>query len=246
MGLIIAIVLLTFKIAMTVLLMFLRRTNKLALDKLIKQDCLMFERSKESLEEYFLKPRDNNQIPNNDMKKNEAEQGNDEINTTRHLNDRDVNGGAIGPPGNLMLRENIDDLETIDAHTQENGARVQDIIVYNNFVEPYGIQTSKKEISHFENLLPITHVTMKDYDALTLQERLKYDKRTFLTYLKDCLCSRNVFISLFFKHSLVDPIYARVAKLVFNLSLILGINALMFTESLIESISLRTNKVIHI
>jgi len=51
---------------------------------------------------------------------------------------------------------------------------------------------------------------IKDYEELTLMERLKYDKRSFATYLKDLLLPDHNVLNIFYLNSLFVPRYNKI------------------------------------
>lgn len=78
-------------------------------------------------------------------------------------------------------------------------------------------------------------VTLKDYEELSPQQALIYDRRSFLALYIDLLLDDHILLCVFFKKSLIDPIWVRIIFLVFNLSIIFAMNALFFTDDLIEA-----------
>jgi hypothetical protein len=222
------------------------------LKDIIKQDCLLFDRTSTSLEEYF-----NTKIT-----------GNEDINTSRGLKDsKCVQRRFTNEP--FKFKENLKGLENVEeTEGEHNLEKVIEIKVANNNyvgkvdnVEQGVSQTFEKNKDKdkdkddsridFYNLLKATidenadsGITIRDYESLNLQEQLKYDKRIFSRYLKDNLVRHNQVISIICKVSIVDPTYIRITKLIFAFSLIFGTNALLFTDSHIEQIGENGSKVI--
>jgi hypothetical protein len=94
------------------------------------------------------------------------------------------------------------------------------------------------------NLDLMREITLKDYEILTLEEAFLYNNRTFIKYLLDGLVSKHQFVSLFTKFSLLDSIYCRIGCLILDISLIFGINAMLYTDYYIEQHAISESKVI--
>jgi hypothetical protein len=263
-GLLIACCLISFQIILTALLMFIRRNKKPILDKIIKQDCLTFDRKVHNLGEYFLGKATQAEVktdkPNQDII---ADPGAD-VNTTRQLKDeidtpkQNFAGVKIEPftpltSDRLVLRENVMAVHPLD-NLEGNTSQINNSKVYNNFCEVTNKENNQNEVN---NDIVITKqttdaelvanvcvkITMKDFEALTLQERFIYDSRSFVRYLLDNLVRNNLLISIFFKHSLAEPIYIRVAKLTLSFTLLFGTNAILFVDSYIEQRAFNPNEV---
>jgi hypothetical protein len=89
----------------------------------------------------------------------------------------------------------------------------------------------------------LKQITIKDYEFLSVEDSMKYNKRTFFKYLWDGLVHRHRLISIFSKHSIVDPFYLRLSRFMFDISLIFGLNAMTYSDSYIELRALSTDKV---
>jgi hypothetical protein len=160
------------------------------------------------------------------------EEGNKTIENVDHVD----SPGSVGSP----------DSESNDTGSKEDQSdSVQnDIKIHNNFVAIKNPDDNTKQEDVHNNSLKIdpeivkpdyTHrITMVDYETLNMSEMFVYDKRSFKKYLWDNCIRHNLLISIIFKHSLIDPIYIRIAKLVFCLSLMFGTNAMLFSDYYIE------------
>jgi hypothetical protein len=120
--------------------------------------------------------------------------------------------------------------------------KTNEINIHNNFVDE--VNTSRElqpTDNNFGNLNtttakpPVNNIIMRDYEDLTLEERLVYDNRTLVKYLWDNIARRHQLISIMVKNSVIDPIYIRTTKLIFSFALIFGFNAILFTDSYIEA-----------
>jgi hypothetical protein len=77
-------------------------------------------------------------------------------------------------------------------------------------------------------------ITIPDYEELPPDKILKLDKRTTLTYLKDLMILDHAILSLVFRKSLKDPLFIRVLQTVFSLSMQFAINAMLYTDNVID------------
>jgi hypothetical protein len=121
----------------------------------------------------------------------------------------------------LQLRENKDPIITD-----------REII---NISHNYNAPTTK-EIMHIDGVsLPSKKViTIPDYEELSPIELLKYDKRTTLHYLKDLMILDHPLLSLVFRKSLKDPMFMRILQMVFSFSMQFAINAMLYTDDVID------------
>jgi hypothetical protein len=90
----------------------------------------------------------------------------------------------------------------------------------------------------------LNQITIKDYEYLqTIKDCMKFNKRTFKSYLWDGLVYKHRLLSVIFKHSLIDPFYLRISKLIFDISLTFGLNAMTYSDYYIEIRALSRDKV---
>jgi hypothetical protein len=254
-GIIVAAIFSVAQISLTILLMVLRRNKKPLLEKIIKQDCLLFDRSRMSVDDYFYNPKayKRTQIQPIDLN----QQTRQDMNTSRHLN-MPTNNNGVGnnnnnqpsnSPNKLQLKDNGDGLDNFDAidktvdQPYDAQTNYNNVKIFNNFVGD-GVTTIAN--TNHVNRVYNPNVTMKDYESLTMFERIKYDKRTFGRYLWDTMMRRNIIISVILKHSISDPIYIRVAKAVLSFSLIFGLNAYLYDDYYIDTRAMSTNVIIYI
>jgi hypothetical protein len=220
------------QIALTVFLLFYNKTD---IEETIKQDCLIFDRKKVTQDEYFLKA-DKTTTQIEPLKVPE-----EDLNTSRNFKVENDETN-VNNPDVLKLKENINNSEniTIENKTAHNNNNNEAIL--NNYM---GLNPSQEVQTVTEtNKTKNTHqITMRDYESLTLNERLTYDNRTLFTYLKDIIVRYNLVVSLFYKNSIADPSYIRVAKLFFLANLIFTTNSILFTEDYIELRANNDNRV---
>lgn len=81
---------------------------------------------------------------------------------------------------------------------------------------------------------PNHQTTEKDYKSLQSGDYLIYDDRPFWRYFFSCLLDEHPLLSTFFKKSLLEPAFIRVLLLIFNISLTISLNALLFIDSYID------------
>jgi hypothetical protein len=76
-------------------------------------------------------------------------------------------------------------------------------------------------------------ISYEDYNCLT-PEDLIYDKRGYITILKQTLKIEHSVFSLFFKKSFFEPPFLMLIKFTFEINTQFAYNALLFTDSYIE------------
>jgi hypothetical protein len=123
----------------------------------------------------------------------------------------------------LQLKENRDFVAT----EREN-------ILINNAVSQ-NAETTKGDIN-INNLTPVSKglITIPDYEELLPRELLKFDKRTTFAYLKDLMILDHTILSLVFRKSLKDPLFIRVLQVVYSFSMQFAINAMLYTDGVID------------
>jgi hypothetical protein len=89
----------------------------------------------------------------------------------------------------------------------------------------------------------IKEPTNRDYESLNLKERMIYDKRTFKHFLIESIIEEHRIINIILESSILHPFYIKLNKLVFELSMGLAINALMYTADYIDTRATANDKV---
>lgn len=92
-------------------------------------------------------------------------------------------------------------------------------------------ETERGELHYLKSLLR----TDADLNLLPIRIRLKLDEDNFFVYIFNDFIQNQDFIGIFVGKSIFDPFYLRVLKLLFNLSIMFGLNAYFFTEDSIDS-----------
>jgi hypothetical protein len=213
----------------------------------------MFEPNKVTLDKYFFRGDNPLQLNKSEEQKNQAIEDEGDANTSRNLKTDNMDRRVTCEP--LTLKENLNRIDGVEHHPGgiEDNKIAPDVHIYNNnFVDRKNmtqeITIDNREV--YENELnpkrvPSTNyeITLMDYESLPFQDMLQYDTRSFSRYLLENLVRRTLVISIPLKHSYLDPVYIRIAKLTFATSLIFGLNA-MLVGSYIErqTISARVNK----
>jgi hypothetical protein len=221
------------QIALTVFLLFYNKTD---IEETIKQDCLIFDRKKSSPDEYFLKANKTN------AKIEPLKVPEEDLNTSRNFK-AENDEANINNPNVLKLKENINNSENITIENKTDLITANNEAILNNYIELNPSQEVQTVTETNKTKNTINQVTMRDYESLILNERLTYDNRALFTYLKDIIVRYNLVISLFYKDSIVDPSYIRVAKLFFLANLIFATNSILFTENYIELRASNDNRV---
>jgi len=97
----------------------------------------------------------------------------------------------------------------------------------------------KKEIGEEEEEYKHTFKpTLTDYEELPIRFQLKYDRRGFLSYLRDQIFDEHIIFALFFKKSLLYPAYIRIIKNFTIILLNITINTMLYTD---DDISTKNN-----
>lgn len=132
--------------------------------------------------------------------------------------------------GNDMI--NIDNSEIIE---QDLGSAAKRI---NNCSEPPKDGNSSKKIKKVEtfNLNKKDHmICSKDYALLTPLEAVKYDTRSFKEIFMDKLLEEHILVVLFFKKSVMDPLWIRIIFFMFSTSITFALNAMFYTDDYINT-----------
>jgi hypothetical protein len=134
--------------------------------------------------------------------------------------------------GVLKLRENTQlittDRENIHINNPEN--------IHNNNPTNDNVQFTKRDVD-LRTSPPVSNKgmnTIPDYNELSPVEQLKHDNRSSLPYLKDLMICEHTILSLVFRKSLKDPLFIRVLQMVFSFSMQFGINAMLYTDNVID------------
>jgi hypothetical protein len=227
-GLIIAIVLAVSQTGLTIIFAFFRKQGNL--ETIIKQDCLFVENKSTHLLNYHFLTRRMSTAPNAQLMTREPE----DLNTSRNLNPDFPKRKSLDDK-ELKLKENrIEGFENAEANMANDDVNQgigEEVQIYNNFVA----RRDDVDVTHNENTIlagGIKIITMRDYECLTPEEMFIYDKRNLLQYLGDNLIRRNLILSVIFKHSIIDPVYIRIAKIIFSFSMLFGTNAFLLSNSI--------------
>ncbi len=77
-------------------------------------------------------------------------------------------------------------------------------------------------------------ITLRDYKELSAKESSLYDKRGFCRLIVDSFLLKHKLLNLFFKFSLLDPLWKRIIVLFSFINFVLTFNAVFFTDDLID------------
>jgi hypothetical protein len=106
----------------------------------------------------------------------------------------------------------------------------------NTIINNEAINSIDDELKHRRNsiLKDNSHkISLKDYEQLTTDEIIKYDKRGFFTFVLDHVLEGHILIAVF-KKSLIEPIFIRVILLVYIISMSFAFNAICFSDDYIN------------
>jgi len=78
------------------------------------------------------------------------------------------------------------------------------------------------------------NVTIRDLEDLSINEKLMYDTRSFITYYWDSLKEEHLILNLLFYNSLYTPRYLRFFRNFTSISLMFCLNAMFYTDEAME------------
>jgi hypothetical protein len=193
--------------------------------KLIYNDSRAFDRKSMLPEQYFNLPSPSQKDIENENHKIVSGE------TSRDLMPVQINNATDV----LRLRDN-------NEIRSDNQVKIQN----NNFMSQENAkEASDTHLKNTDNLKKSRKIiVLADYDALSPQELLKYDKRTTMTFLKDILTIEHSLLSLLFQRSLKNPAFIRLLQLTFSLSIQFAFNALLITDDYIDQRTNNPKKVI--
>jgi hypothetical protein len=194
------------------------------LAKILYYDSKTFQYRKIHPSEYFLEPTNIVNTANNVEDNN----NNTFRETSRELKPNVVNNNEV-----LQLKENIGEA----VYNKEDSVKMN-----NNFI------AVNKNAVNPESPIPSTLITkgiisIADYNVLTTEDSMIYDKRSHFTFLKDSLSTTHSLFSLILKRSLKDPASSRIISFIFSTSLVFMTNAFFMSDSYIEDRINNNNRV---
>jgi hypothetical protein len=238
-GLYVMIVLLSINtLILLALQLFIKVDIDADINKVIYYDCLFYDKKIMLIEDYFNREQEKLEHIHNKV----GDSGKKALKAPFSWN-RDTDKA-----NNDILNLNIKPDTNADQKKDEDN-----VIQHNNFID--GINYNSKSFSKdyedsgqeandkSKKVEYNSPITIHDYDELGAMDIIEYDKRKFTKFLADELVMNHSIISLFFKKSLFDPVYIRIMKLIFQVSLQFCTNALLFTDDYIDARALNTQKV---
>jgi hypothetical protein len=243
---------------MLVVLGNLHKNNlKYRKEQILKHDCQFFDRETMNVDEYFgakleAKRKQEERMHNlNNFNKGDTSRRLEEV---KSVDDRvgDITPNNMNIEKNqkinnndkLFLNDNVKE-ETISTIKDQElpdiipNANKEEGRMVNNFMaeeKPVDLQEpSIYKRNTFDSIYKGHLITLKDYENLTPGEFLKYDHRRFLTYVLDNIKEDHSLLTVFLKYSLMDPVYIRSINLVTKLSMNFALNAMIFSDSYIDS-----------
>jgi hypothetical protein len=115
-----------------------------------------------------------------------------------------------------------------------------DVAIDNNLVrvKEYKVENKSNGWTEYK------YITYHDYTNIKEKEYLDYDLRTKKEYIRDEMIQHHTVIKLFFKDSVIDPRFISYLKFAFKTNLIFALNAMAFTDNLIEKRAANPSRVI--
>jgi hypothetical protein len=135
----------------------------------------------------------------------------------------------LSPKRRISKRSSQNNCEAINSIGKENSQSHNISIKEIEFIDEE-LKAKRDNIFNDKN----HKITRKDYEKLTLDEIIKYDKRGFLTFVKDHIFEGHILISVL-RTSLIDPIFIRVILLVYIVSMSFAFNAICFSDDYINT-----------
>jgi hypothetical protein len=152
-----------------------------------------------------------------------------------------------GVTENVTTTERRLQLKDNDEHGVEVANARRDTVLVHNYLNRVDFTGSNKDIIEGGlNTKNHSMISIPDYDALSPRDLIQYDKRTPMAYFKDILIVDHTILSLIFRKSLKDPLFIRVVMLVFNLSMQFALNAMVYTDDVIDQKQIKQDVSIYL
>ncbi len=117
------------------------------------------------------------------------------------------------------------------------------IKISDNKNETENIVNKKKRNNNILNARNKNHtLTIRDYEELNPKEAKIYDKRSFICLFKTHLLNDHILLNLIFKRSILEPLWLRVVYFIFEVTIVLFVNGIFFTDDLIDERSNHTQE----
>jgi hypothetical protein len=110
---------------------------------------------------------------------------------------------------------------------------IRPVTIQNNYIIADD-QRSEARVITEEDKLTNVKITFQDYKSLKVNE-YHYDRRSFSVYFKDEILTHHRLLSVVFNTSLMDPLYIRLHRIIFEFSLTFALSAILFSDSYIDS-----------
>jgi hypothetical protein len=189
--------------------------------------------------EYYFEIRLNEDGLHKDIKEKDIE-----LNTSRPLKDDKTDNVKINEKveNNMLVLNNNPTVTHLDTNVKDNNYinKTMDVGDLEKVTDTERGDSKKRNM--YADLTNYKNATYMDYINL-LPEEADYDKRTFVKYFLDELTHKHNIIKLFLKRSLLEPAPLIVLKLLLNISLTIGINAITISDSAVEERAQYANRV---
>jgi hypothetical protein len=226
------------------------------LKKITYNDCQIFEKGKYDLDEYFTRgkaperfntnnnaqvfsyPRNVGMPRKNPIFKDQNDYERASVNTDKKLQLRDNanNNGSRSINNNANNGSNY-----IDEHDSSFDSKEDNPVARNNFVEDQ--DPSKQGSFNQEKANLKSDITRLDYESLEPAQVYRFDNRSYCDYLSDEIIRGHRLANIIFETTLFCPLYVKVSRIVFDLTLKFCFNALLTTQADIDARALNPDRV---
>jgi hypothetical protein len=142
---------------------------------------------------------------------------------------------------NFIIKEAILDNEKDFDLTKENDLFV--IKINKKIIDEMRLREEMDKLARAQDILNInTPITNRDYEQLSVEERVQYDKRPFCILFWEGIKKGHDIISLFFRRSLIHPFFIRCMLFSFTLSMTFAMNAVLYDDTYIDKRRISTDK----
>ncbi len=92
-----------------------------------------------------------------------------------------------------------------------------------------------KNNTNSKYIFKLKFITDKDYDELNPIDAITYDRRGLLAIFWNFLKKDNILFNIFFKYSLMEPLWIKLILFYLELTLMLSLSAFFFSDDYIDS-----------
>jgi hypothetical protein len=123
--------------------------------------------------------------------------------------------------------------------TDSKANKQDNILQLNENINTERVQLPQVSVTDREEIKPPVKIAQRtislaDYEALNPEELLQFDRRSNSQYFQDLLILEHSLVSLILKRSLRDPLFLRLFKCIFFLSIVLAASAVSISDTFIN------------